>query len=65
MTAPKELQSQIKSKNVEEIINGWNSELDENVQKFMKQAREIAQWDKLLIENGDKVCIVSVHGFIL
>eukprot|EP00698_Gefionella_okellyi_P021590 TRINITY_DN7030_c0_g1_i2.p1 TRINITY_DN7030_c0_g1~~TRINITY_DN7030_c0_g1_i2.p1 ORF type:complete len:484 (+),score=128.23 TRINITY_DN7030_c0_g1_i2:31-1452(+) len=52
---PPEFQSQIKAKNLEEILAVWNGELDQHVQTFIEQARAVAQWDRLLIENGDKI----------
>jgi nuclear pore complex protein Nup62 len=50
----------LKNKTVEEIINMWNSELEEDAITFRRQAIEIAKWDRILLENSDK--ILALHG---
>lgn len=47
------LPSEITGKTVEEIIKEWNSELQERTGKFRKQANEIAEWDKRILQNRD------------
>lgn len=47
------LPSEITGKIVEEIIKEWNSELQERTGKFRKQANEIAEWDKRILQNRD------------
>lgn len=40
---------------MEEVINTWDSELEEYAVLFRKQALEVAKWDRVLLENNDKV----------
>jgi len=40
---------------MEEIINSWHSELEDYAIIFRKQALEVAKWDRVLLENNDKV----------
>ena len=40
---------------MEEILNKWQLELDQATRDFHKQAVEIMQWDRMLIENGHTV----------
>lgn len=40
---------------LEENINKWTLDLDEQVKIFMNQATQVNAWDQLLIENGEKV----------
>jgi len=47
--------SALRGKNKEEIINMWNGELEECLIAFRKQAIKIAKWDRLLIENCDRI----------
>jgi nuclear pore complex protein Nup62 len=40
---------------MEEILNGWTKELEKQTKEFHKEAAQVAQWDQLLLENGNKV----------
>jgi nuclear pore complex protein Nup62 len=40
---------------LEESINKWNIDLDEQEKVFMNQATQVNAWDRLLIGNGEKV----------
>lgn len=40
---------------LEENINKWTLDLEEQEKIFMSQATQINAWDQLLIENTDKV----------
>jgi len=41
----------IKGRNVEEIINEWNSELEKQSQAFVKHAAALAAWDRHILSN--------------
>jgi hypothetical protein len=45
----------LKNKTVEEIINKWNVELEEDVNAFTKLAIQASKWDKELLINEEKV----------
>jgi hypothetical protein len=45
----------LKNKTVEEIINKWNIELEEDVTTFTKLAIQASKWDKELLINEEKV----------
>lgn len=47
--------STVRTKNLQEIINTWTNELDAQVKEFHKQAAKVNEWDRKLIDNGDKV----------
>jgi nuclear pore complex protein Nup62 len=40
---------------MEEILSKWTKELDSYSAEFHRQAVEVAEWDRELIENGSKV----------
>ena len=45
---------------LEQAINKWTVELEEQEKIFLKQATQVNAWDRLLIENGEKVCYTSI-----
>lgn len=40
---------------LEELINKWTLDLEEQESIFLQQALQVNAWDRLLIENGDSV----------
>ena len=42
---------------LEESINKWSVDLDEQEKIFLNQAASVATWDRLLVSNGEKVKI--------
>ncbi|KAI8890563.1 hypothetical protein K501DRAFT_168791 [Backusella circina FSU 941] len=40
---------------MEEILNTWTKELEKQTKEFHKEASQVAQWDQLLLENGNKI----------
>ncbi|ORX91459.1 hypothetical protein K493DRAFT_227920 [Basidiobolus meristosporus CBS 931.73] len=40
---------------MDEILNKWSSELTQYTKKFHEQAVEVAEWDRVLVENGEKI----------
>lgn len=51
--------SNLKNKTLEEIIIGWNDELETLVGAFERQAVEIAQWDKKIVHNGEHIIALN------
>ena len=45
---------------IEELINKWSVDLEEQEQMFMRQANQVNQWDKLLMSNAEQVLGQSV-----
>ena len=44
---------------LEEGINKWTLELEEQEKVFLNQATQVNAWDRLLMDNGEK--IVKLH----
>ena len=40
---------------MEEAINKWTVELEEQEKVFLNQATQVNAWDRMLFENGDKI----------
>ena len=40
---------------MEENVNKWNDDLDELERQFLAQATQINAWDRLVLENGDRI----------
>jgi len=40
---------------MDDIVNGWSKELDVQVKEFGRQAGEVREWDRVLVENGNQV----------
>ncbi|KAI6003858.1 Nsp1-like C-terminal region-domain-containing protein [Pisolithus albus] len=53
--------SVLKGKTVEEIVNKWSSELENQVREFNKFAAEVAVWDRALMENGNNLAALYSH----
>jgi nuclear pore complex protein Nup62 len=45
----------LKHKSLEDILNKWSSDLDTYTKEFHRQAVQVIQWDKSLIQHGTKV----------
>ncbi len=41
---------------LEEAVNRWTLDLEEQEKIFLQQATQVNAWDRVLVENGDKVC---------
>lgn len=48
-------QSRLRNKSVDEIITRWAADLTKYQKEFQKQAEKVATWDRMLVENSDKV----------
>lgn len=53
--------SQLKGKTMHEIVSKWASDLDKYQKKFLDQAEQVSKWDRILIDNGDKVSKLYVN----
>ena len=48
-------QSRLKNKSMDEIITRWASDLSTYQKEFQKQAEVVSAWDRMLVENSDKI----------
>ncbi len=48
-------QSRLKNKSMDEIITRWASDLSKYQKEFQSQAEKVAKWDRMLLENSDKI----------
>ncbi|KAL9044108.1 MAG: hypothetical protein Q9214_002732 [Letrouitia sp. 1 TL-2023] len=48
-------QSRLKNKSMDEIITRWASDLSKYQKQFQKQAEKVASWDRMLMENSEKI----------
>ena len=53
----------MKNRTMDEIINRWASDLSKYQKDFQEQATKVASWDRLLVENGDKIQKLYVSTF--
>ena len=51
--------TQMTYRQMEEQINKWMSELDNQERVFLQQATLVNAWDRLLVDNGEKVVCCS------
>ena len=49
---------------LEESINKWAVDLDEQEKMFLNQAALVANWDRLLVTNGEKVSHFLIGTFL-
>lgn len=55
-TGPKPpAQSRLRNKSMDEIITRWASDLAKYQKEFQKQALKVSEWDRMLVENSDKI----------
>ncbi|KAL9103749.1 MAG: hypothetical protein Q9163_001253 [Psora crenata] len=52
---PPPVQSRLKNKSMDEIITRWATDLSKYQKEFQAQAEKVAQWDRMLVENSDKI----------
>lgn len=45
----------LKNKTMDEIITKWASDLSKYQKDFKEQADKVAAWDRLMVENGEKI----------
>jgi nuclear pore complex protein Nup62 len=54
-TGPPSQLPRLKNKTMDEIITRWATDLSKYQKEFKDQASKIAEWDRLLVENGEKI----------
>lgn len=59
-TAAPVASSQLTFSQVEELINKYTSELEEQEKVFINQATQVNTWDNLLHDNSKKVCEMEI-----
>ncbi|RKF56489.1 Nucleoporin nsp1 [Golovinomyces cichoracearum] len=47
--------TRLKNKTMDEIITRWASDLSKYQKEFQDQASKVAAWDRLMVENGEKI----------
>lgn len=52
---PPSAQSRLKNKSMDEIITRWATDLSKYQKSFQNQAKQVAEWDRMLVENSDKI----------
>ncbi|KAF9635844.1 Nucleoporin Nsp1-like protein [Lasiodiplodia theobromae] len=52
---PPSAQSRLKNKSMDEIITRWATDLSKYQKSFQGQAKQVAEWDRMLVENSDKI----------
>lgn len=53
-------QAQITYQQLEENINKWMADLEKQERDFLQQATQVNAWDRLLVENGEKVICLLI-----
>lgn len=48
-------QKQMTFRQLEETINKWTTELEEQEKHFLDQATQVNAWDRIVMENGEKI----------
>lgn len=44
---------------LEDAINKWTIQMEDQLKIFMNQARQLTAWDRLLVSNGEKIVNIS------
>jgi nuclear pore complex protein Nup62 len=47
--------SRLKNKSMDEILTRWATDLTKYQKEFQKQAEQVAEWDRILVDNTDKI----------
>ncbi|WAR02400.1 NUP62-like protein [Mya arenaria] len=50
---------QMNYKQLEDQINKWMTELEEQERMFLTQATQVNAWDRLLVDNGEKITLLN------
>ncbi|XP_059151902.1 nuclear pore glycoprotein p62-like isoform X2 [Physella acuta] len=53
--APAVGQKQMTFRQLEETINKWTTELEEQEKYFLEQATQVNAWDRIVMDNGEKI----------
>lgn len=55
--------ARLKNKTMDEIITRWATDLSKYQKEFKDQAAQVAQWDRLLVENGERIQKLYLETF--
>ncbi|KAI1177571.1 Nsp1-like C-terminal region-domain-containing protein [Nemania sp. FL0916] len=62
-TGPTSSMARLKNKTMDEILNRWATDLSKYQKEFKEQASQVAAWDRLLVDNGEKIQNLYVSTF--
>lgn len=48
---------------LENLINKWSLELEDQEKHFLQQATQVNAWDRTLIHNGERVSYKHYRGY--
>ncbi|KAI6093899.1 Nsp1-like C-terminal region-domain-containing protein [Hypoxylon rubiginosum] len=60
---PTSSMARLKNKTMDEIITRWATDLSKYQKEFKDQAAQVAQWDRLLVENGERIQKLYLETF--
>ncbi|KAI0018359.1 Nsp1-like C-terminal region-domain-containing protein [Xylariomycetidae sp. FL0641] len=60
---PTSSMARLKNKTMDEIITRWAGDLSKYQKEFKSQASQVAAWDRLLVENGEKIQQLYLNTF--
>lgn len=55
--------ARLKNKTMDEILGRWATDLSKYQKEFKEQASQVAAWDRLLVENGEKIQKLYLNTF--
>lgn len=55
--------ARLKNRTMDEILSRWATDLSKYQKEFKEQASQVAAWDRLLVENGDKIQQLYLNTF--
>jgi nuclear pore complex protein Nup62 len=62
-TGPVSQLPRLKNKSMDDIITRWASDLSKYQKEFKSQASKVADWDRMLVENGEKIQKLYLNTF--
>ncbi|KAJ8120035.1 hypothetical protein ONZ43_g3153 [Nemania bipapillata] len=62
-SGPTSSMARLKNRTMDEILNRWATDLSKYQKEFKEQASQVAAWDRLLVENGDKIQRLYLNTF--
>ncbi|KAH8162367.1 hypothetical protein CIB48_g5873 [Xylaria polymorpha] len=62
-SGPTSSMARLKNRTMDEILNRWATDLSKYQKEFKEQASQVAAWDRLLVENGDKIQKLYLNTF--
>ncbi|KAI1435318.1 Nsp1-like C-terminal region-domain-containing protein [Xylaria sp. CBS 124048] len=62
-SGPTSSMARLKNKTMDEIMSRWATDLSKYQKEFKEQATQVAAWDRLLVENGEKIQKLYLNTF--